>query len=152
MIGLGLAAALAGAGCHSGATVTGLQDAQVYDLKLDLPPGCPPSSGNEKGVGIACTKGGNECKAPGVPSGLLCTCDAAFGLQLNGVPCVCTIAGLNTSATNTDPCSTGANGQPAGFCGSDATCCPYMTVGYYCSPNACLPGGACIDFTPPPGG
>jgi hypothetical protein len=142
-----LVAALAFGGCHSGGTVTGPKDAQVYDLALDLPPGCPPASGNEKGVGIICTKGGGECTKPGVPGGLLCTCDPAFGLQLNGVPCVCTIAGPNLSATVSDPCSAAANGKPAGFCGTDATCCPYMTVGYYCSPNICLPGGSCINFT-----
>jgi hypothetical protein len=132
-----------GAGCHSGATITPPTDAHVYDLSLDLPPGCPPASGNENGVGISCTKGGNECKSP-----LLCTCDQAFGLQLNGVPCICTIAGINQSASVTDPCSAAANGKPANFCGSDAVCCPYLTVGYYCSPNVCLPGGSCIQFTP----
>jgi hypothetical protein len=147
-----LAAALALGGCHSGGTVTRPTDAHVYDLALDLPPGCPPASGNANGVGIVCTKGGNECKQPGVPSGLLCTCDQAFGLQLNGVPCICTIAGINTSASVTDPCSAAANGKPADFCGADATCCPYLTVGYYCSPNVCLPGGSCIVFTPINGG
>jgi hypothetical protein len=137
-----LVVAFAFGGCHSGGTVTGPKDAQVYDLAIDLPPGCPPASGNENGVGIVCTKGGGECTKP-----LICTCDPAFGLQLNGVPCVCTLAGINTSATVKDPCSAAANGKPAGFCGTDSTCCPYMTIGYYCSPNVCLPGGSCINFT-----
>jgi len=145
--GLGLAA-LAAAGCHAGATVTQPTDAHVFDLELDLPAGCPPGTANENGVGIPCTKGGGQCSS----KGLLCTCDQAFGLLLNGVPCICTIAGINTSSTATDPCSAQANGKPAGFCGSNATCCPYMTVGYYCSPNVCLPGGACINFTPPDAG
>src|SRR5581483_10215758 len=136
----GLLVALAFGGCHSGGTVTPPKDAQVYDLALDLPSGCPPASGNDKGVGIACTKGGGECTKP-----LLCTCDAAFGLQLNGVPCICTLAGPNLSSTVKDPCSAAANSMPAGFCGTDATCCPYMTIGYYCSPNICLPGGSCIN-------
>src|SRR3954452_23808574 len=105
-----LVAALALGGCHSGGTVTGPKDAQVYDFALDLPPGCPPASGNENGVGIACTKGGGQCTKP-----LICTCDPDFGVQLNGVPCVCTIAGINTSASVTDPCIAAANGRPAGF-------------------------------------
>ncbi len=151
-LGAALTIALVMAGCHSSSTVTPPRDAQVFDLSLDLPEGCPPATGNEKGVGIACTKGGGECTKSGVPGGLLCTCDQAFGLQLNGVPCVCTIAGISLSSSTTDPCSAQANGKPAGFCGTNATCCPYMTQGYYCSPNACLPGGACIDFTSADGG
>ncbi len=143
VLGLGFAALVA-VGCHSGGTVSLPQDAHVYDLQLDLPPGCPPASPNENGVGIPCTKGGGQCNS----KGLLCTCDQAFGLQLNGVPCICTIAGINTSSTATDPCSPQASGKAAGFCGTDATCCPYMTAGYYCSPNVCLPGGSCIQFMP----
>lgn len=145
LFALGLmSVAVAGAGCHAGATVTQPQDAHVFDLALDLPPGCPPATANENGVGLACTKGGNQCKA----KGLTCTCDMAFNIQLNGVPCICTIVGINTSSTATDPCSPQASGKAAGFCGSNATCCPYMTEGYFCSPDVCLPGGSCINFTP----
>jgi hypothetical protein len=132
--------------CSSGSSGGGQHDAAVYDLALDLPPGCPPTTGNEKGVGLPCTKGGGECTKPGTPPNLLCTCDEAYGLQLNGVPCVCTLVGLNLSTAITDPC--GAQTSPP--CGPNATCCNYMAEGYFCSPNVCLPGGACIDFTPAP--
>ena len=81
-----LVVALAFGGCHSGGTVTGRKDAQVYDLALNLPPGCPPASGNENGVGITL----HRRAAASAPKPLLCTCDPAFGLQLNGVPCICT--------------------------------------------------------------
>jgi hypothetical protein len=139
-----LLALLALGACSSGSSSGGQHDAAVYDLALDLPPGCPPTTGNEKGVGLPCTKGGGECTKPGVPGGLLCTCDPTFGLQLNGVPCVCTLAGANLSTAVTDPCGA----KPATLCGSNATCCNYMAEGYFCSPDVCLPGGACIDFTP----
>ena len=120
----------------------------MFDLAIDLPPGCPPSTPNDKGIGIPCTRGGGQCTKAGVPKGLLCTCDPLPILNdlLSGVPCVCTIGAPNLT-TNPDPCA--ANNVS---CGSDATCCPYMTTAYYCMPNVCLPGGACIDFTPPPGG
>ena len=137
------------AGCHSGSSAPPPPtDAQVLDLAVDLPPGCPPPTPNDKGVGIPCTRGGGECSKTGVPKGLLCTCDPLpiLGVLLNGVPCVCTIGGPNLT-TNPDPCA--ANSVS---CGSDATCCPYMTTAYYCTPNTCLPGGACIDFTPAGGG
>jgi len=136
-------------GCHSGSSgPPPLKDAAVYDLSIDLPPGCPPPQPNEKGVGIPCTRGGGECTRAGVPKGLLCTCDPlpVLNILLDGVPCVCTIGGPNLT-TNPDPCT--ANGVA---CGSDATCCPYMTSAFYCSPNVCLPGGACINFTPADGG
>jgi len=137
-------------GCGSGASGSSApKDATVYDLAIDLPPGCPPSSANSTGVGIPCTRGGGECRKAGVPSGLLCTCDPLpiIGVLLDGVPCICTIAGPNESASSTDPCSAQANGRASGFCGSGATCCPYLTEAYYCSPDVCLPGGSCIDFT-----
>jgi hypothetical protein len=143
---LGLTLLVAAAACSYGSSNGGgPHDAAVFDLSLDLPPGCPPTTGNEKGIGIPCTMGGHECTKAGVPGGLICTCDQAFGLQLNGVPCVCTLAGANLSTTVTDPCSA----QSSTLCGSNATCCNYTTLGYYCSPNVCLPGGACIDFSPP---
>jgi hypothetical protein len=139
-------AALAGlfaAGCTAGgggAIDASVQDGTaVLDVSFDFPAGCPPAAANENGVGAACSKGGHECTG----GTLRCTCDPISGFQLSGVPCVCTLAGLNTSPNNPDPCST----QHAGFCGSNATCCNYMTAGYFCSPNVCLPGGACIDFS-----
>ncbi len=132
-------------GCHPGSSAPPPpKDATVIDLSIDLPPGCPPATPNEKGVGIPCTRGGGECTRSGVPKGLLCTCDPLpiLGALLNGVPCVCTIGGPNLT-TNPDPCT--ANSVS---CGSETTCCPYMTTAYYCMPNVCLPGGQCIDFTP----
>ena len=62
----------------------------MFDVSLELPEGCPPVQPNEKGVGIPCTMGGGQCTAAGVPAGLRCTCDPYFGIQLYGVPCVCT--------------------------------------------------------------
>jgi hypothetical protein len=120
------------------------RDGVVYDLALDLPVGCPPDAGNTLGVGAHCTRGGNECVKSGMPSGLVCACDTIDGVTLIGVPCICTRAGLNTSASSQDPCGTV---QPA--CGAGATCCNYMSIAYYCSPDVCLPGGACIDFSAP---
>jgi hypothetical protein len=150
---LGLALAIGG--CHSGSSAPPPpQDAAVFDLAIDLPVGCPPPAANEKGVGIPCTRGGGQCTKAGMPSGLLCTCDPLplLNVVLSGVPCVCTIGGPNVSASAPDPCSQAGSGRPSGFCGSDATCCPYRTTAYYCSPNVCLPGGACINFTPPDAG
>jgi len=123
-------------------------DAAVFDVSVELPDGCPPVQANEKGVGIPCTMGGGQCTAAGVPSGLRCTCDPYFGIQLYGVPCVCTLVGLNPDPTNVPNACTSL---PAGYCGSEATCCPYVNAGFYCSPNACLPGGACLEFTSGPG-
>jgi hypothetical protein len=146
---LALGFTLAALGCHPGSSAPPPpKDAAVFDFALDLPPGCPPAAQNDKGVGIPCTRGGGECSKAGVPKGLLCTCDPLpiIGAYLNGVPCICTIGGPNLT-TNPDPCA--ANNVA---CGSDATCCPYNTVGFFCSPNVCLPGGACIDFTPPDAG
>ena len=115
----------------------GHADAITYDLSLDLPPGCPSGQANEKGVGKPCTRGGHECSSP-----LLCTCDPNSGVTLNGLPCICTLAGANPQPNNPDPCST----QPANVCGSGATCCNYTNAGFYCSPDVCLPGGQCIQF------
>jgi hypothetical protein len=113
-------------------------DAITYDLSVDLPPGCPPGQGNDIGVGKPCTHNGHECASP-----LICACDTVSGLTLNGLPCICTMAGLNLHPSNADPCSS----EPSDVCGSSATCCNYLSTAYYCSPNVCLPGGQCIKFT-----
>ncbi|HXJ23427.1 MAG TPA: hypothetical protein VMT03_24650 [Polyangia bacterium] len=113
-------------------------DALTYDLSLDLPPGCPPGQGNEKGVGKPCTRNGHECGSP-----LICACDTVSGLTLNGLPCICTMAGLDRTPSNPDPCSL----EPSDICGSGATCCNYLSTAFYCSPNVCLPGGECIQFS-----
>jgi hypothetical protein len=120
----------------------GNPDGTTYDLALDLPVGCPPSDANNLGVGAACTRGGNECKRAGMPSGLVCACDTVDGVTLSGVPCICTYAELNPSPSDSSACHAA---QPN--CGSDATCCDYLNEAYYCSPNVCLPGGVCIDFS-----
>ena len=96
MIALATLAIVAGgvaAGCKEELQTP--KDAAVFDVSIELPDGCPPVQPNEKGVGIPCTMGGGQCTASGVPSGLRCTCDPYFGIQLYGVPCVCTIVGLN---------------------------------------------------------
>lgn len=130
----------AGTGCSSnnGYRPDAHVDGLTYDLSLDLPPGCPPAQPNEKGVGSPCTRGGHQCT-----NGLLCACDTNLGLTLNGVPCICTVAGLNPQPNNPSPCST----QSSSVCGSGATCCNYMNQAFYCSPNVCLPGGQCLDFS-----
>jgi hypothetical protein len=115
----------------------GTHDGMTLDLALDLPPGCPPGQANDKGVGSTCTRGGHECTG-----NLICACDTIDGLTLNGVPCICTQAGLNPMPNNPSPC---AASKPS--CGMNATCCDYKNVAYYCSPNVCLPGNACIDFS-----
>jgi hypothetical protein len=126
---------VSGCSSSSGQHVDASRDGVTYDLSLDLPPGCPPAQANEKGVGAPCTKGGHECANP-----LICACDKTLGITLNGVPCICTLAAPNPNSNL--PCSN----QPANYCGSNATCCNYMKLAYFCSPNACLPGGQCIDF------
>ena len=82
---------------------------------------------------------GDECASP-----LHCTCTPSLGVELTGVPCVCTKVQLaNTGST--DPCQ---DSVPANFCGSSATCCSYLTSAAYCVPDICLPGGQCIVFVP----
>src|SRR5450631_2076051 len=93
------------AGCGSGSSgPPPVKDAAVFDLALDLPPGCPPSAANNAGVGIPCTRGGGECTKTGVPGGLLCTCDGnpIIGAQLNVVACSCTGDGPNEGAATRD--------------------------------------------------
>jgi hypothetical protein len=131
----------ASASCSAGgggAVEGGVHDA-IYEISLDLPPGCPPDAGNTLGVGTPCTRGGHECG-----NGALCTCDNFLGVQLVGVPCYCTLAQL-AQTNSTDPC-----GPPlaSNFCGPSATCCPYMTAAAYCVPSICLAGGMCPPTGP----
>jgi hypothetical protein len=131
------------AGCSSKTNkMCGPQDAGVIEVGLEAPVGCPPAEANENGIGIPCTMCGNEC-----PSTLRCTCDPYLGVQLTGVPCICTKLQIAQTGS-TDPCAE----TPASFCGSNATCCAVLTTAAYCVPNVCLIGGACIDFTPPDAG
>jgi hypothetical protein len=142
-VALTLALLSAVAGCSAGgggAVDGGIHDA-LYEVSLNLPDGCPPETANEKGIGAACTMGGNQCKLP-----LRCTCDVFVGVQLVGVPCICTLAAF-AQVNSTDPCK---DSVPADFCGSSATCCPYMTAAAYCVPSICLPDNQCPVFEPPP--
>jgi hypothetical protein len=118
------------------------RDAGVIEVGLEPPPGCPPAQANDKGIGAPCTMCGNECADP-----LRCTCDPYLGVQLTGVPCVCTLFQLAPTGS-TDPCGD----TPANFCGDNATCCAVLTTAAYCVPNACLIGGECIVFVPLDGG
>src|SRR5215831_7919658 len=119
----------------------GPRDGGVIEVGLEAPPGCPPAA-NELGVGQPCTMCGNECALP-----LRCTCDPYLGVQLEGVPCVCTKV-QPAAIGSTDPCKD----VGAGFCGSNATCCKVQTIAAYCVPDVCLIGGMCIDFNPPDAG
>lgn len=131
--------ALGAAACSSGGPAPcEMRDAAVYEFDAELPAGCPPEQPNEKGVGKPCGMCGDECGGD-----LRCTCDPAFNIQLVGLPCICTFAGLNPEPSVENACTV----QPSDLCGSNATCCPYLNVGYYCAPNACLPDGQCIVFT-----
>jgi hypothetical protein len=135
---LGLFVAASACSAGGGGTVdTGTMDA-VYEVSLDLPPGCPPDAGNAKGVGVPCTPSGNQCAA-----GLRCTCDPVLGALLVGVPCFCTLAQFAQNGSK-DPCS---DSVPAGYCGGGATCCNYLASAAYCVPNICLPGNMCLVFS-----
>jgi hypothetical protein len=137
---LTVALLVAGGGCSAGgggAYDGGVPDG-VYEVSLDLPPGCPPAAGNEAGVGAPCTMGGHECS-----HGTTCACDKTLGIQLKGVPCICTKFQIAQTA---DPCGPPL---PSTFCGSGAKCCPYLTAAAYCVPDICLPGGMCPDPTAP---
>jgi hypothetical protein len=130
-------AACAGGG---GAVDAGFIDGGVFEVALNLPDGCPPPSGNEKGVGTPCTMGGAQCKSP-----LRCSCDKNLGVTLVGVPCFCTMFQLAQTSSG-DPCGPPL---PANFCGSTATCCPYMTAVAFCVPSICLEANMCPVIAPP---
>lgn len=127
------------AACSSGGGGK-LKDAAVgdgitFDWRFgDLPPGCPPAAPNEKNVGKACSKGGNEC-----PQGLICACEEYAGVTPPAdTPCVCTIPILGKACD--DPMI------PAGYCGTGATCCGYNALISLCVPDACLPAMMCPTF------
>jgi hypothetical protein len=131
-----LAATLLACACGGGSTGgsrDGGTDAVASFTMPDLPPGCPPSVGNDIGVGAPCTRTGNECTG-----GLQCSCKDWFGYAMPaGMPCLC------TSVTFGSACSA---------CGNSAQCCPYsiplpstdalITIGA-CFPDVCAPGGKC---------
>jgi hypothetical protein len=125
-------------GCSCGESNNEPRDAQVFEVDFEAPEGCPPPE-NELGIGKPCTRGGNQCTG-----GLRCTCDPYFGIQLTGIPCVCTKVQLAQTGA-TDPC---APPLDPNFCGSGTTCCAYLTTAAYCVPDICLPGGQCVEFVP----
>lgn len=106
-------------------------DTQINVLIPEVPPGCPPEAGNEKGVGKPCTRTGTECTG-----GLQCSCKDWFGYTLpSSVPCFCT----NPSYGST--CSS---------CGNNASCCtfsiPISTTTFTvsgCFPSVCLADNKC---------
>lgn len=116
----------------------GFHDA-IIEFSLDVPAGCPPATGNDKGVGTPCTMGGKQCK-----NGLLCTCDPQLGALLVGVPCFCSLAQFAKNGS-TVPCK---DSVPAGYCGQNATCCNYLNAAAYCVPNICLQDNMCLEFVP----
>jgi hypothetical protein len=134
---LGLLVATSACSGGSGPTEAGVLDA-IYQVSVDVPPGCPPAAGNEKGVGKPCTMNGKQCT-----NGLKCTCDPQLGALLVGVPCFCTLAQFAQNGS-TAPCT---DSVPAGYCGSSATCCNYLNAAAYCVPSICLPGNMCLDFS-----
>ena len=142
------AAGLSQLGCSAGGggSIPDAHPIDAYEVSLDLPPGCPPEVGNDKQVGKPCTRGGGEC---GSGSNLRCTCDDFFTIRLVGVPCMCTLVTLN--ATGDPDAGNLCQIQAANACGTNASCCAYMSVGTYCVPNICLPGGECpVVGAPPP--
>jgi hypothetical protein len=141
-----VAGSVAAVGCSAGGggaiPDAGLIDA-VFEVSLDLPVGCPPAVGNDKGVGKPCTRGGGECKSSN--STFVCTCDNFLGIRLDGVPCICTVVTLSQNPDAGDLCAA----QSASVCGTGATCCAYMSIGTYCAPDICLPDGLCPDVSGP---
>jgi len=133
--------------CHSGKQTVPRDAATVYDVAVELPEGCPPPQANEKGIGAPCTEGGGECRKVSSDPHFVCTCDQFATIKLSGVPCVCTLAGINADTNTANAC----DNVSGDYCGSGATCCPYMSLGYFCIPNVCLPDGACLEFISGPG-
>ena len=121
--------------CGPGGSSSSGRDGAAADTQItvslpDLPPGCPPSAGNDIGVGKPCTATGTECTGS-----LQCSCKNWFGYTMPaGMPCFCTNVTTGTKCLS---------------CGSSATCCTYdipltipVTVSA-CFPAVCAPGGQC---------
>ena len=130
--------AVIGCSAGGGGVIPDAHPFDAYEVSLDLPPGCPPAAGNDKGVGKPCTPGGNECPNSDT---FRCTCDEFLSLKLVGVPCFCTLLSLNSTG-NPDAGDLCAAKDP-NFCGSNAGCCNVSTIGTYCAPAICLAGGMC---------
>jgi hypothetical protein len=137
-------AVTAGCSAGGGGALPDAHPVDAYEVSLDLPAGCPPATGNDKGVGKPCTRGGNECPNSG---NFRCTCDDFLTIRLEGVPCICTILTVNPAPDAGDLCAA----QASNACGTNASCCAYMNFGTYCVPNICLPDGLCpVVGVPPP--
>lgn len=136
-------ASLLAIACNQGSGSSGQHDAASpsdaqsnYSLP-EIPPGCPPSTGNENGIGKPCTATGTECTGS-----LQCSCKSWFGYTMPAsMPCFCTLV------TFVNDCNSS--------CGSNAACCPYnVPVGgstiaiSACFPAVCAPGGQCPSITP----
>jgi hypothetical protein len=137
------------AGCSAGGggaiPDAGAHDA-IFEVSVNVPDGCPPATENNFGVGRPCTMGGHECASGG--NNLQCSCDPIFGAQIQGIPCFCSRLNLTTSVPDGGtPCDMLSNVQS--FCGTGASCCSYLTVGYYCLPNVCLDQGTCPPVSGP---
>ena len=127
--------------CNQGSGTSGQHDAaapgdaQTNISMPEVPPGCPPSSGNDIGIGNPCTKTGSECGS------LKCSCQDWFGYAMPAsMPCFCTSVTFGPTCTS---------------CGTNAPCCTYnvpltttstITVSA-CFPAVCAPGGQCPSIT-----
>ena len=129
--------------CHQnlgGSADAAPSDAYLTFLVPEVPPGCPPGTANELGIGGPCTRNGHQCKSP-----LSCLCDDRLGYAMPaGMPCFCTNPTLGTcSSTNLK-------------CGSNATCCAFpvapTTLVSGCFPSVCLYGNQCPIITWPDAG
>jgi hypothetical protein len=131
---LGVSALLLGSCLNNGGgsttTPTG-SDARLSFLVPDVPPGCPPTTGNELGIGGHCTRNGHQC-----PGGMSCLCDDRLGFAMpDGMPCFCTNPAVG-ACSFTKP-----------NCGTKAICCEFpvtdTTVVSGCFPSVCLYGNTC---------
>ncbi len=121
------------AACGGGSSSTphdAATDVMAFTLP-DLPPGCPPTTGNDIGIGTPCTATGNECSGS-----LQCSCKSWFGYTMPAsMPCFCTSVSFSTTCPP---------------CGSNASCCSYQipingsTVPIAaCFPSVCLANNQC---------
>lgn len=122
-----------GSGSSMGKDAEAVTDTMGTFSLPDLPPGCPPTSGNENGIGKPCTATGTECTGT-----LQCSCKSWFGYTMPAsMPCFCT--NVQTGKNN---CLN---------CGSSTSCCSYTiplstTTSIdisACFPSVCAPGNVC---------
>jgi hypothetical protein len=137
------ASALLAFSCH-GSDGGGSLDAPGSDALLtfmvpEVPPGCPPATGNNIGIGGLCTRNGHECA-----NGLSCLCDDRLGFAMPvGMPCFCTNPAVGACAY-TNP-----------SCGTNAACCEFpvtaTTLVSGCFPSVCLFDNKCPIISWPQG-